>query len=266
MLIVINGKKGEPKSVQAGLNKEPVMALDNNETARFLGIWIGSKDHKRTTIDKIRQDIDKIVSVLKGKKATGKQALYIFNRILIPRIEYKIRYCHLSPKECDTLTAQYRRVLKNKTEICNTLPNSAVHHKGLLNLKSIWEVQIESQIANLVTYLNDTESTGISTIIRLKQSQINNWEPKNIMTEEIPTTFNSKGNFTAKVLKAANKIGIKIKDISKEELFKWEGGNFSIRNGLANDELYKKSLDSLKKRQLMFVDQLIDTDLKILFK
>ena len=71
MLIVINGKKGESKSVQAGLNKKLVMALDDKETARFLGIWIGSKNHK-TTIDKIKQDIDKIVLVLKRKKAIEK--------------------------------------------------------------------------------------------------------------------------------------------------------------------------------------------------
>ena len=38
VLIVINGKKGKPKSVQAGLNKELVIALDNKEAARFLEI------------------------------------------------------------------------------------------------------------------------------------------------------------------------------------------------------------------------------------
>jgi hypothetical protein len=32
VLIVINGKKGEPKMVQAGLNKEPVSMLDDKET------------------------------------------------------------------------------------------------------------------------------------------------------------------------------------------------------------------------------------------
>jgi ribonuclease HI/endonuclease/exonuclease/phosphatase family metal-dependent hydrolase len=264
ILIVINGKEKESKSVQAGLNKELVTVLDNKETTRFLGIWIGSKEHKKATINKIKQDINKIITALKGKKATDKQALYILNRVLLPRIEYKMRHCHLSADECNLLTAQYRRILKNKAEICNTLPNSAIHHKGLLNLKSIWEIQTESQTANLVTYLNDTGSAGISTIIRLKQGQINNWEPKNIIAEEIPITFDSKGNFTAKVLKTANRMNIKIRSATVEDLFQWEGGNFSIQNGLSNNKIYKKSISSLRKRQLMFIDQLIDTDLKIL--
>ena len=38
VLIVINGKEEESKSVQAGLNKELVTMLDNKETTRFLGI------------------------------------------------------------------------------------------------------------------------------------------------------------------------------------------------------------------------------------
>ena len=132
VLIVINRKEEESKSVQAGLNMELVTMLDNKETTRFLGIWIDSKEHKKATIDKIKQDINKITSVLKGKKAIEKQALYIFNRILIPRIEYKIRYCHLFPDECNKLTVQYRTVLKNKAEIYNILPNSTVYHKGFL--------------------------------------------------------------------------------------------------------------------------------------
>ena len=68
------------------------------------------------------------------------------------------------------------------------------------------------------------------------------------MTEEIPNTFNSKGNFTAKVLKAANKIKIKIRSATKEELFQWKGGNFSIQNGLSNDKIYRKVYKLLKKK------------------
>ena len=106
----------------------------------------------------------------------------------------------------------------------------------------------------------------MSSIIRLKQSQINNWESKNIMIDEIPPTFDCKGNFTAKVLKSANKLGIRFKNSIIKKILQWKEDNFFIQNGIANDKIYKKSISSLKKRQLMYIDQLIDTDLKILFK
>src|SRR5438552_3362912 len=61
VLLVINKKKDELTTVQAGLNREMVTMLNNGEFARFLGIWIGSKDHKKETIARVKQDIDQIV-------------------------------------------------------------------------------------------------------------------------------------------------------------------------------------------------------------
>ena len=91
------GKKGEPKSVQAGLNKEPVTMLRKQRDYKIPGnMDRQQRTQKNNNKIKLEQDINKIISVLKGKKATGKQTLYILNRILLPRIEYKIRHCHLS--------------------------------------------------------------------------------------------------------------------------------------------------------------------------
>src|SRR5438477_9060056 len=105
---MINKKKDELTTIQVGLNKENVTILNNGEFARFLGIWIGNKDHKKETIARVKQNIAQIVSVLKYKKVTDKHAIhvYVLNRVLTSRIEYKIQYCHLFPKECKVLTAQ----------------------------------------------------------------------------------------------------------------------------------------------------------------
>ena len=98
--MVINKKKDELTTVQAGLNRETVTMLNNEEFIRFLGIWIGNKNHKKKTIARVKQDIAQIVSALKYKKITDKHTIYIYilNRILIPRIKYKIQHCHLSQK------------------------------------------------------------------------------------------------------------------------------------------------------------------------
>ena len=144
VLITINKKGKNQDSVRAGINKEEVKELEDHNFTRFLGIHLGNKNHKKDTILEIKREIQRITSVLKLKKATDKQILYILNRILIPRIKYRTQHCHLSIKECNNLTILYRKVFKNKIGICNTIPNSAIHHKGLLNLKSIWEIQTES--------------------------------------------------------------------------------------------------------------------------
>ena len=213
-----------------------------------MGIWLGSKDPKKDTILRIQQEIDKITSILKNKKATDKQALYIFNRVLIPRIEFRTQICHIAQQECDKLTRQFRKVFKNKAGICSTIPNSAIHHKGIYNLKSIWNVQLESQITELIHRLNNSGSVGKATLIRLKQVQINNWQPKNILSEEMPSSFDCKGNFSATILKLANKLRFKFNNTSLEPLFCWTGGLSSIKVGLNDDQLYSKSVQSLRKR------------------
>ena len=148
--------------------------MENNTFARFLRIWIGSKNHRADTKNRIEHEITNITRALRRKKASEKQILYVLNRVLISRIEYRTQYCFLSEREYEILTSKYRGILKNKAGIFHTLPNSAVHHKGLLNLKSVWEIQLESQISNLTHQLNDTSPAGRSTIIRLKQAQIIN--------------------------------------------------------------------------------------------
>ena len=110
---------------------------------------------------------------------------------------------------------------------------------------------MESQIFNLAIYLNDTKMADMLSIIRLKQSQINNWESKNIITDEIPPSFDCKENFIAKVLKLANKLEIRFKNNIMEKMLQWKGGNFSIQSRIVNNKIYKKSISSLKKKQLI---------------
>ena len=184
-----------------------------------MGVWIGATDPKNDITLRIKKEIQNVTNVLKYKKATEKQTSYILNHILIPRIEYRIQYCHISKDTCNKLTSEIRRTLKNKLGICSTLLNSAIHHKDIINLKSIWEIQTELHITNLINRLNDTGITGQATIIRLKQAQIKNWEPTNIFTEEIPNSFNCKGNFSASTLKMANDLGIRFDNNNIKNIF-----------------------------------------------
>src|SRR6185369_7154382 len=266
VLLNINSteKNDYDNNVQAGLNRDIVQRMNSKESTRFLGIWLSDKDPKKDTILRTQQEIDKITTALKNKKATDKQALYIFNNVLIPRIEYRTQICHISQQECDKLTRQCRKIFKNKVGICNTIPNSVIHHMGIYNLKNIWDVQLESQITGLIHRLNDQGLADKATLIRLKQAQIKNWEPENIFSEKIPNSFDYKGNFSATITKLASKLGFKFNNTNLEQLFQWTGGSRSIKTELKDDQLYYKSAQSLRKKRLMYIDQLIDAELNIL--
>ena len=100
ILITINSSNEFPNTVQAGMNCETVTELDRKLHARFLGIWLGNKKNKKDLIPRIQQEIKAITTVLQKKKITDKQTTYILNRVLIPRIEYRMQHCNLQRTTC----------------------------------------------------------------------------------------------------------------------------------------------------------------------
>ncbi|RHZ87981.1 hypothetical protein Glove_27g56 [Diversispora epigaea] len=196
---------------------------------------------------------------------TDKQAYYIIIRILLPRIEYRMMNSYLNSSTCKRLTAKYSQTFKNLVQVTRTVPNSAIRHPGIYNLKSISELQNESQINGLIHRLNDAGSVGTSTFICLKDIQLLNWEPTNILIND-KIKLNANNNLSGQILNIAHSLGINFQGPRIQELFQWKGGNFSIKVVLNNDKLYKSSVKSLRHRYLLFLDQIIDTHNNIILK
>ena len=76
-LIIINCKSQQLLPVHAGTNEEEVKPMENNTFVRFLGIWIGSKNHRADTKNRIEQEITNITRALRRKKAS-KNKHYMF--------------------------------------------------------------------------------------------------------------------------------------------------------------------------------------------
>ena len=178
--------------------------------------------------------------------------------MLLPRIEYRLQSYFLDEKTCNILTAQYRKILKNKCQIAGTIPNSTIYHKGIYNLKSIWEVQLESQISNLLNRLNDKGDAGTSTVIRLKQFQLKAWNSENLFKVGIPENANCINNFNAEVFKQANKLKINFENHDLEKLFEWKGGTVPIKEIARTVKQYNIWTKGLKKREIIFLDQIVE--------
>src|SRR5438552_4668415 len=108
VLIAINSPKEDPnKIVYIGPNRKPLKKLDENNFTRYLNIWLGEKDKKKFIINLLQREIFQVTQALGKKKITDKQILYILNRVLILRIEYREQYCFLQEGECKKLIAKY---------------------------------------------------------------------------------------------------------------------------------------------------------------
>ncbi|RHZ90132.1 hypothetical protein Glove_7g43 [Diversispora epigaea] len=113
----------------------------------------------------------------------------------------------INPSACKRLIAKYSQVFKNLIQVTRTIPNSAIRHPGIYNLKSISELQNESQINGLIHRLNDTGVVGTSTFIRLKDLQLLNWEPTNILINN-KVKLNTNDNLSGQILNTAHSFGI----------------------------------------------------------
>jgi len=259
VLITINSQNKQPNKIYLGVKQEEVKELDRKCHSRFLGIWLGCKDQNKDTIKRIQHEIQTILPNLGRKLITDKHVEYIINRVLIPRIEYRIQHSSISSYTANLLSIQLRKTIKQVSKILGTIPNPTIHHKSFYRLKSIWEIQLESQITNLLNRLNNIDHPGTSTLIRLKQAQIKHWEPSNILSNNI--VHNSyKKNLSAQILKTANKLNITFSDSQWTDIFQWKGGHISIKTLLKSDTVYNKAISSLKKNSIMFVDQLINKE------
>ena len=92
------------------------------------------------------------------------------------------------------------RRFKNSINISKIYLNSIMLYKGIYGFKSIGEIQSEAFISNFTNRINDIGIIWLSIKIRLKDTQILNWKPVNIIKTQILYFFNIKDNLQAKIL------------------------------------------------------------------
>src|SRR5581483_8524839 len=117
ILITINSPSKEPNRVYIGVNQEEVRELDRKSHTRFLGIWLGSKNQTKDTINRIQQEIQAILPNLGKKIITDRHAEYIIN-------EYRMQHSSISMHSSNLLSIHLRKMLKQAAKIARTMPNT----------------------------------------------------------------------------------------------------------------------------------------------
>jgi ribonuclease HI len=121
-------------------------------------------------------------------------------------------------------------------------------------------MQSESLISKFTDRINDIGKVGQSTLIRLKDAQIQNWEPTNIIKVQTPQFFITKKNFQASCLVLAHKYNIRYQGTALHNIFEWQGGLHPIKEFFEDLKTYKKAIKNLSTTNIMFIDQIIDKD------
>src|SRR6266542_2338307 len=173
VILLTNDQLPESREAQFNLPNRclTIKAHPVQATERVLGIWITLQHSDKFIIQQIQQEISQVCNVLKYKKVTDKQLLYVFNAVVIPRLEYRSQLVFLSEDLCSTLMAPFRKLFKHKLNLNQCIPNAILSTNLLYNFRSLYEVKIHSMFTNLVCLLNDPHLAGLTTKIRIRQLQ-----------------------------------------------------------------------------------------------
>ncbi|GBB91695.1 hypothetical protein RclHR1_19050006 [Rhizophagus clarus] len=83
--------------IQFGRESISIKVKYPHEPTRILGVYFNIENDEQYLISKVKAEIDHLMNLMWKKKITDKHILYIFNRIIIPHVEYWLQVFILSP-------------------------------------------------------------------------------------------------------------------------------------------------------------------------
>src|SRR5256886_9661630 len=249
------------------INENKITNVNNAEGNRYLGFYF-RKDNKRGIYIKvIKSIIDKACKIFNYKHLTDKQTIAVWNMVIIPRIEYQLQGIVLNKRECTKLMARINVLVKRKANLASCTNNFIIYDKEILGLKNIYDLQIENLSKNLLYQANGNKDLKKIFKIKLYQTQQEKWIA-GCIGDNIHTIKRNSNNYIIDALKLLKDEGIHICDheIKNENTHHGKiGGNIEIREILSDKE-YAGAKESCRKRELLFLEQLLEEDNRRLLK
>ncbi|KAK3815965.1 MAG: hypothetical protein JOS17DRAFT_778823 [Linnemannia elongata] len=141
-------------------SEDRVTALSPATSARALGVWFSADGKGKHTRQLVHQELTTMCEILSRKAVTDKQAIYIFNNVFLPRIQYRLSVTILSDTEINAIVSRYAGVVKQKVELAHGTPLSILFHRRLYGLRHLGDAQIEEQVSTAQLRLNDHSLLG----------------------------------------------------------------------------------------------------------
>jgi hypothetical protein len=87
--------------IKFGNEEIHIKAKHPHEPLRILGVHFNIEHDEKYLLSKIKTEIDHLTNLMFKKKITDKHILYIFNRLIIPRVEYWSQVLVLTKKQTE---------------------------------------------------------------------------------------------------------------------------------------------------------------------
>jgi hypothetical protein len=117
---------------------------------RILGVHFNIEHDAKYLLSKIKTEIDHLTNLMFKKKITDKHVLYIFNRLIVPRVEYWSQVLVLTKKQTEQLIIPFRRMFKNKLKFTRTAPNAILDNPYIYGYRDFYEINFKPKLLTFV--------------------------------------------------------------------------------------------------------------------
>jgi len=132
---------------------------------RYLGAWISIKKNDSTIISHARWTINHAVYNMRNACLTDLQLLYIYNKVLIPQLEYRTQMTILTKDNCDAISSIFIQLFKAKLNLARSTPNAIPLNRWIYNYRDLYGVQLQAKLSNFLIALNHQSLLGKVTNI-----------------------------------------------------------------------------------------------------
>ena len=155
-----------------GSDNQQVKPAAKNQLIRYLGVWFSSQLSRRQQEHIAKQEIRSVVNIIRTKRLTVDQVLYINNRVLIPRLEYRLCTSLFSIITARQLYTPLTKVAKQLLQLPSSAHTSILVHPGIVGFLTLEQNQLIHHFTEFSIRINDNNLATETTMLRLRQFQL----------------------------------------------------------------------------------------------
>jgi hypothetical protein len=159
-------------SITMGAKNTTINAVSPKDPIRYLGVYFTAAYSIKTQKTIVSDEIRRITSVIRCKSLTIDQVTYINNRVLIPRLEYRLATTFLSWQTCHQLFTPMTKVAKQAMKLPCTAHTNIVTHSGSTGLLTLYMNMVTQHFTELTLRVNDNSLAADTTLLRLRAFQL----------------------------------------------------------------------------------------------
>ncbi|KAJ3058307.1 hypothetical protein HDU98_005612, partial [Podochytrium sp. JEL0797] len=247
-------------------NGDDIKVKTGSEGERLLGNWFSGNNEGKLGHKMIENTINDTCRRLETKTITDKTAIYILNRVLLPKVLYMAKTLAITRAQMDLWYVKAVKLAKQKAGLAKSTATSILEHPIAYGLENWRRAQSVELISNLQVWM--CEDSLLGDVMRIRMLQLQNYLalPYCPFENPFPTKVKKGTHFLASILDMCAETGTVVRPIEKytnqgaTRRFTIAGGKTSVFEAVGNHEVYNNARQQLAKHGILFLEQLMDAN------